>query len=217
MADIKEFRKVRIHTVYKNAEGERLPSVTTVLGILAKPALIDWAYNFGVNGIDYRKARDAAGDIGTLVHYLILCDLKGEKPDLSGYSTEGIDRAETCLIKYWDWQKAHKLIPMLCETPMVDSDNKFGGTPDWYGEIDGVPTLVDFKSGKGIYDEFMYQLGAYVLLLVANGKLAPKEARILRIGRDDAEGYEEKVITEFGRYQQIFLSCLNIYNLRKEK
>ena len=73
----------KIHTIYKKADGTRVPSVTTYLGVLAKPALIHWAWELGVQGLDYRKVRDQAGDVGTLVHYLILCQLQGQEPDLS--------------------------------------------------------------------------------------------------------------------------------------
>ena len=31
------------HTVYRNAEGRRLPGVTTILGVLDKPPLLEWA------------------------------------------------------------------------------------------------------------------------------------------------------------------------------
>lgn len=78
--------KTKIHTVYKTADGKRVPSVTTILGILNKPALLDWAWRMGCEGQDYKAVRDNAGDIGTLAHYLILCHLKGEKPETQDYS-----------------------------------------------------------------------------------------------------------------------------------
>ncbi len=207
--------KTRIHTVYKVGE-ERVPSVTMVLNILAKPALIDWAYNCGVNGIDYRKARDSAGDVGSLIHYMILCDLKGEKSDLSEYAPSQVDLAENGLIKYWDWKKIHSLKTILCETPLVSNGLGYGGTPDWFGELDGGLCLVDYKSGKGIYGEFYVQCGAYAQLLAENGYGDVLQARILRIGRTTDEGYEEKVIPNIGIYFPVFESCLRIYNLRKE-
>ena len=78
---------VKAHTQYKLKSGTLVPGVTTILNsVLDKPFLVKWAYNCGCQGIDYRKVRDTAADIGTLVHYSILCDLKNEKPDLSEYS-----------------------------------------------------------------------------------------------------------------------------------
>ena len=90
--------KKKIHTVYKLADGSRVPSVTTALGILNKPKLLNWAWKCGVDGLDYRAVRDNAADIGTLAHYFILCHLKHETPDTSEYSQSDIDKAETCQI-----------------------------------------------------------------------------------------------------------------------
>ena len=208
--------KTKIHTVYK-VNDKRVPSVTTILGILNKPQLMDWAWRMGVEGKDYKAVRDQAGGIGSLVHYLILCDLKKEKPDTSESSPADLDKAETCLIKYWDWQKAHKLETILCETPLVSELLGYGGTPDWFGKVDGELTIVDFKSGKGIYDEFIYQVAAYAHLVAENNHGKTDVARIVRIGRNEDEGFDEKVITDLKRGFEIFSACLHIYNLRKEK
>jgi hypothetical protein len=98
-----DMAKTRAHIRYKNQKGEIIPGVTTVLNaVLAKPALIDWAYNCGIQGIDYRAARDQAGDIGTIAHGMIMSHFTGKLFDKSEYSPNDIDRAETCLIKYWD-------------------------------------------------------------------------------------------------------------------
>ncbi len=75
--------KTKIHTVYKTKDGQRVPSVTTILGILNKPALLDWAWRCGCDGINYKAIRDNAADIGTLAHYMIMTYLRGEKPDTS--------------------------------------------------------------------------------------------------------------------------------------
>lgn len=207
--------KTKIHTIYKLTNGERVPSVTTVLGILNKPALIQWAWELGTQGIDYKAVRDQAGDIGTLAHYLILCDLRGKKPDTSEYSAQDIEKAETCLIKYWEWARGHKIQSLMLETPLISEQYQFGGTIDFYGKIDDQPTLLDFKTGKAIYGEFFYQLAAYEQLLIEAGHLI-EATRILRIGRDETEGFEERTIGKLDNQWQIFLNCLSIYNLQKQ-
>ena len=115
--------KTKANQKYKMLSGEIVPSVTTVLGILAKPALIHWAWDCGMKGEDYRKVRDTAADIGTLAQFLILCHLKGEKPDLSEYSPADVDKAETCLIKYWDWEKANPFTPVLVKKGERKNEN----------------------------------------------------------------------------------------------
>ena len=207
--------RTKIHTVYKDADDKRVPSVTTILGILNKPALLTWAWQCGIDGLDYRAVRDDAAGVGTLAHYLILCDIKGETPDMSEYSQQNIDKAETCLIKYWDWKKAHTVETILAEASLVSELYKFGGTIDFYGIVDDVPSLVDFKTGKAVYDEAFYQVAAYTMLLDEAGKIV-NSIRILRIGRDETEGFEERNIKSLELHKSVFLNCLNIYRLQGE-
>lgn len=207
-------QRTKIHTVYKNAEGKRLPSVTTVLGILAKPALIDWAWKCGKDGLDYKSVRDDAGNVGTLAHYLILCHLRNEKPDLSEWPKDQIDRAENSFLKYLEWAKGHKVVPLLTEQPLVSDVMGFSGTIDCLAELDGVLVLIDHKSGKAIYSDMVYQLGAYWHLLQQAGR-AVDHARILRIGRDETETFEEKYysLAELARGYDVFQHCLAVYRL----
>ena len=207
--------KTKIHTVYKLKDGGRVPSVTTILGILNKPALLDWAWNLGTQGIDYKAVRDQAGGIGTLTHYLIMRELTGEKPDTSEYSAQDIDKAETCLLKYYEWSKVHEVKPLLVETPLVSENYHFGGTIDFYGMVDERFTLVDHTTARGIYAEKIYQVCAYKELLNENNKRVD-DIIILRYGRDPTEGFEERDITSSVIGWQIFLNCLSIYNLQNE-
>lgn len=206
--------KTRIHTVYKLQSGERVPSVTTALGILNKPALLTWAWQCGVDGLDYRQVRDSAAGIGSLAHYLIMCHLKNEKPDTSDYSQQDIDKAENCLIKYWDWEREHPIKPVLVEEPLVSEQYRFGGTIDCLAELNGDLILIDHKTGKAIYAEMLHQLASYSVLLAENGYNVA-DCRILRIGREDTGDFEERIAPDLEKHWQVFLHCLSIYNLQK--
>lgn len=170
----------------------------------------------GLQGIDVSKYVDEKAAIGTLAHYMILCHLKNEEPDTSDYSARQIDQAETCLIKFWDWEKGHSLDTLLTEAPLVSDDYNFGGTIDWYGKLDDHFTLIDFKTSSGIFPEMAYQLAAYTQLLCEN-LTSPYQARIVRIGRDQAEGFEERTYPDLLPQWQIFQHCLAIYHLQKRK
>jgi len=207
--------KTKIHTVYKTQDGTRVPSVTTALGVLNKPALLQWAWQCGIDGLDYREVRDNAADIGTLAHYLILCHLKGEQPNTEDYSAADIDKAENCLIKYYDWEKENPIEAVMVETPLVSEQYRFGGTIDCLARLNDELILIDHKTGKGIYPEMFYQLAAYRQLLLENGH-AITSARILRIGRDDSEGFEQRVMTDLSKQWKMFEHCLAIYRLQSE-
>ena len=217
MAEETKSKKSRIHTVYKTKGGDRVPSVTTILGILAKPALIDWAWKLGTEGIDYKQVRDQAGDAGSLAHYLILCDIKGEKPDISEYSPNVLGKAETCLLKYWEWRKTNPIRPILSEEPLVSEQYRYGGTLDCFAEREdtGEFVLIDFKTGKAIWPEMLYQLAAYGNLLAEVGYRFDK-SMILRIGRDENEGFEVREVGDLSKHFEIFKNCLSIYQMQKE-
>jgi len=204
----------KIHTVYKTADGTRVPSVTTYLGILAKPALIHWAWTLGVQGVDYRKAKDQAGDIGTLVHYLIFSKLNGEKPDLSTYTPQDVALASTPMSKFEKWLEEHELEPILMETPFVSEEYRFGGTPDFYGKDNGKLTLLDFKTSGDIYPENFYQLAAYKRLLEEQGHEVGS-ARIIRVSKIEDEAFDDRPAGNLENHWELFLACQHIYELQK--
>jgi len=216
MEKVKDATKgTRQHQIYKLADGTRVPGTTTVTGILDKPALVKWANNLGLQGIDSSKYVDEKARIGTLAHAMIEAYLKGEEIDTSEYSKVEIDQAETCLIKFWDWTNEHKIKPILCEVPLVSERYRYGGTIDCFGEVDGKPMLLDFKTGKGIFPEMLIQLAAYNQLLTENGHV-PDGCRILRVGRNEEEGFEDRSVNSLAKRWELFTHCLAIYQIQKE-
>ena len=100
------------------------------------------------------------------------------------------------------------------EKQSVSEMFQYGGTLDHYCLLDGVPTLLDYKTGKAIYPEQFYQLAAYRQLLNEEGHKVDQYI-ILRLGRNEEEGFETKIMTDLGKQLEIFLSCLKIYQLSK--
>ena len=197
-------------TVYKDSQGNRLPGVTTIIGVLAKPQLITWANRMGLQGIDTTKYVDDLADVGILAHHLVLCRHKKVIPDVSDFSAHQIELAGNCLASYENWEQHHTIEPLLVEESLVSETLKYGGTPDLYCKMDGVRTLLDFKTGKALYDEVMYQLAAYRNLLIEHYN--PVEQCVaLRIGRDDNEGFEVKNGRDMDAAYNIFLNCLGLY------
>jgi len=209
--------KAKIHATYRTADGTRVPSVTTVLHELAKPALIHWAWGLGIKGIDYRVYRDELADVGTLAHSLIMAHLKKETPSLDDYSQNQIDLAENSFLKFLEWERQHSLEPIALERPMVSEIFKFGGTPDYFGLVDGILTILDFKTGKEIYEDYWYQIGGYDILVKETFSIEEIAGyRILNIGRDESENFEEKQKLSVSRERDLFLAALRIYELKKE-
>lgn len=208
----------KAHTRYYTKDGVLVPGATTVLGLLNKPALVKWANNLGLQGIDVTKYVDKTAEVGTLAHLMVQYYLAGsEQLDYSRFSQDTISQAENSLISFWEWDKTHKIKPILLEKSLVSNIHKFGGSVDCYAEIDGQRWLVDFKTGKAIYDEMAIQLAAYRQLLQEHD-YEVAGCRILRIGRSEDEGFDDKVYSTafLDRQWKIFEHLLSIYWLRKE-
>ena len=214
MAD-KIKKSARAHVRYKTSDGQIVPGTTTITGLLNKPQLVRWANQLGLEGIDSSKYTDEAAAVGTLAHALIQADLQKDTIDRTLYSPQQWDLAENALLSYFEWKARHKIEVILCEQQMVSDKMRYGGTIDCYCNLDGKPTLLDFKTGKAIYDEYFVQLAAYKELLKENGHPV-EQVRILRVGRDETEGFEERSVADTRKYFDIFQSLLNVYYLKRE-
>ena len=213
--------RVRAKERYRNSAGGVIPSVTTVLNELNKPAMIRWANRLGLEGIDVDKQVDEFADIGILTHYLIMCRLRDEVPDVSEFTPEQLDVAQRCFKKYLDWEEKNPVKCIMAEEPLVSERFQYGGTLDLYGLCRKRFLLGDFKtSATGIYQEMVYQVAAYWWLLIENNyRLDPDldKVLILRLGRGPDDSAEERTITkyELKNSLEIFLRCLDVYNLKK--
>lgn len=210
-----EVKRAKAHIQYHTEDGKRVPGVTTILGsVLAKPALKFWSNKLGLSGIDVRSYVDALAEAGKLAHEMVACHLQDKKADTSEASKVNIDRAENAFLSYLTWEKGHKIEPLLIETPLVSEKYHYGGTMDCYCKLDGIFELVDLKTSKAIYGDMLFQLAAYRQLLRENGHEV-QSARILRIGRDESEGFEERIVSNLDNQWEVFSHCLAIYDLQK--
>ena len=209
MKQEKPGKKAQEHIRYYNQEGTCVPGCTTITGLLDKSGpLIWWAWKLGKRNppVKPNEYRDELADAGTLAHYLVTCELTGQKPDaayLAEFSQVDRDRADNALISFYNWLKLHKIEPVLSEQPLVSEKWQFGGTLDIYGKVDGKLTLLDLKTSKVIYDSHYTQTAGYYKLLLENGYKVDsavdpntgergKQVYILRIGRTEEEGFEYK-------------------------
>ncbi len=140
-------------------DGTKVPGTTTICSAYKdSKGLMYWAWNQGKQGLDYRETRDKAGDIGTLVHAAIEARLGGvPMPVLDDVS----ERAYQAFLR-WQWQNKIEIIKQ--EVQLVSEEYEYGGTLDAVGVVDGEHVLLDWKTSKGVYKNYLLQLAAYVLL-----------------------------------------------------
>lgn len=206
---------------YKDKEGMRLPGVTTITGSELgwnKGILIGWANSKGLEGIATGAYVDNLASIGTLAHQMVLDSMTKKVTDLTDYSENQIIKAKNCLESYFNWSKDKDIEPILLEERMISEIHKFGGTADFYGKINGVLTLADYKTGSGIYDEHLVQVaGGYLILLEELGHKVEK-IELLNIPRSSGESFQVRPVPEFNWKfcKQIFMNCLTNYKLHKK-
>ena len=150
-------------TVYLNQDKRRVPGVTTVISNLGwnRQALMYWAWKQGIDGKNFRDTSADAADAGTLGHHMIECEIKGERPDVTGYTTGQIEAAESCYLNFLQWQQMVGLEVHVTEIHLVSEKFQCGGTPDAIAIINGKWSLLDFKTGKGPFPDMLLQLAAY--------------------------------------------------------
>jgi hypothetical protein len=164
-------------------DGKHVPSVTTIISRLNKPLLIQWAANCAVEHIvqgigakegavplpqlleEARKAhltkKEDAADIGTAVHKYAQAALTG-KPEPRDLPPGAI---EACAA-FWKWVEQHRIEPVAVERRVMSREHMYAGTCDFYGYIDDRLSVLDFKTGNGIYDEAWWQTSGYSEALI---------------------------------------------------
>lgn len=160
--------------------GEKVQGVTTVLSIIAKPALITWAAKMAAEYIEqtleagvaydevqikefaknaqwaHRSKKDTAADTGTLIHEWIQKYVEGKNPKMPVH--EGMQTAIKAFLDWWIQQDV-KLV--RAEAKLCSPTLKLAGTADLVCYLNGKLTIVDWKTGSGIYPEYLLQMGAY--------------------------------------------------------
>jgi len=209
-------KKARAHTRYYTKSGQLVAGVTTILSVMNKPALVRWANRLGLEGISVDAYVDELATIGKLAHYLIECHLKDHKPDLRDYTPNQIDLAENSAIKYLEWEGAQKDFKKIAsERQVIHEQYLYGGTLDLFCQIDGKYVVVDIKTCKGVYDEMHTQAVAYTKVLKDSGQRVD-EIKIVRVGRNEDEGFEVVNVGNWDLHWQRFLACKKIYEINKQ-
>lgn len=170
---------------YRLPDGSRIPGTTTITGRFKDSgALLFWAFEQGkaaergeISSL-YDK-RDAAGETGTGTHHLVWRHVHGlgpldlDKLEVLEMGPDGrieLDddkrqQMQSGFDAYLMWEKMTKLKITFQEIQLVSEEFRFGGCPDAVGLIEGKPCLIDWKTSKGVYSDFLCQIAAYGHLL----------------------------------------------------
>jgi hypothetical protein len=154
-----------------------VPSVTWIAGYWPKGVgFYKWLAGQGWD--EAEAVKQAAGDRGSRVHLAIERILSGEEfridtkvqdknrsTEKELYETELSYEELLCVKSFLDWRNEAKPEIIAAETVIFSDIHGYAGTVDLVCRIDGVPYVIDFKTGKQVWKEYELQVSAYRMAL----------------------------------------------------
>jgi hypothetical protein len=163
----------------------------------------------------HQKALAKAGEIGSQVHALIEWNLRKQLGQKVGPEPEIVDGAAWAFAGYEEWRSQAGFQPKLIEQAVWSNTYGYAGTMDWFGSVNGVECVGDWKTGKAIYGEAVLQNAAYVHALKEMGHVeGPVGGCIVRLPKvEDDPGIEVKIITpeELDAAFAVFLNVFEVW------
>lgn len=202
---------------YLTADGLEVPGVTTVLAVAAKPQLIPWANKLGLDGVNVHEYNSRVTTIGSLTHAYIQAYLTNDQVDDRGIPSEVVGSARACFDKFMSWYRMHTID--VYRTELSIAGTRYGGTPDAFVSLDGVPTILDWKTSKRIYPEYFAQLAAYYYLFLQLQDLPmPIQVGVLLVDKEDGGAQimlRRMTDASMDDAWSYFQACLQLYVAQK--
>ena len=209
-------------------DGKRLTGVTTILGVIAKPALIGWAARMAceyvaenLKNLDdlenvlllaknaHAQKRDKAADVGTSIHEWIENWIKDSSIALPE-DLVALAQAE----QFVEWSTKNKVKFLESEKRMYSEKLWFAGTCDAVAVIDGKKYVVDFKTMAKMWDKTpFFQTAGYQIMLEEMGEKDFHGSLILLLPKDGK--LEEHYDYDLETNKKGFLSALALYRILK--
>jgi len=145
---------------YLSPEGNKYPSITTVLGVLSKAGIAAWRARVGDE--EANKISHRASTRGTAVHDIVEKYLDNEElPEVLPHITASLSNLKPSL------SRIGRIFAQ--ESPLYSKHLGVAGRVDCVGEYDGVPSIIDFKTSKKIkkkewISSYFMQAAAYAIM-----------------------------------------------------
>lgn len=148
--------------LYVTPNGNKYPSITTVLGDGDKPWLTSWRESLGEKRAAKETKRTA--DRGEAVHLMIENYLKNDSNPTKNQKQEHITEFNSIRLRL---KKVDKIL--LQEGALYSDILRVAGRVDCVGEYDGVLSIIDFKTStndksESMIEDYFLQATAYALM-----------------------------------------------------
>lgn len=236
MIDVDRVQKGRSRFYQPRGTTLLLPSVTTVLGIIDKPALVGWASRTTAESIRTNltpmvgkvltnemlqehvhvskrypsKVKADAGDFGTRMHEAIEQILNGREPTIAPDIAQAVDSFRL-------WWESVDLEIKFTELHLASIKHGYGGGTDVVAmnRKTLTPVICDWKSSNGIWDEMALQVSAYYHAYWEMTGDQPESAWIVRLGKDRPE-FEARKVEDIDGAFKAFLAALELWRRMKD-
>lgn len=213
------------HQYFLLPKRERLLGVTTATGIIDKSTpLIIWATRLAADYLNeilssgkavtpehiaeainqHRVKKDTAADTGTKIHDWIEHFINDKKTPALPTDPQELNGV-TAFLK---WVDENDVEFIESETIVYSKKYKYVGKLDAIAKVNKKLTMVDYKSSKGIYSNFLYQTALYRgAKEEETGWNFTGDRVILKLGKDDGEFHAHQC-SEFERDFKAGIACV---------
>lgn len=169
-----------------------------------------------------QKELEKASAIGSAAHEWIEHNIKAQLLHDVG-PCPIVSQPAMLAVGAWErWKNTVNFKPLLCEQPVWSHKYRYAGTMDLMAEINGRPTLLDWKTGKKIYQESFLQNAAYRQAVremgLFDGEIDGMIVRLPKVSTDPE--FEVQKITESeDQLLETFLHTMELWkwlNLKEE-
>lgn len=217
--------------------------ITTIIGIIAKDSLIQWAANMASSymrdnwkpggnlnvladeaKVAHRDKKNKAASIGGIGHKMIealLLDKKLKMPTDEELNAQ----LQNIATQHFNFEIDFEPETIHVEQPMYSLIHNFAGTDDRLCKINNKTILIDYKTSNrsyynpdGIYASYFAQLGGQAILVEEQLGIEVDDAWSVNFAKDSEE-YKYKRLSDLGfsvlDAKLYFLACLQLYELNK--
>ena len=215
--------------------------ITTIIGIINKEALVQWAANTASSymrdnwtpevslkaladeaKVAHKTQSNKAASIGGIGHKMIEALLLGKKIKLG--DDEELNKALANIsVQHGLFEDDFQPKTIHVEQPMYSLLYDFAGTDDRLCTINGKTILIDYKTSNrsyynpdGIYASYYAQMGGQALLIEEQLGIEVDDCWSVNFAKDSEE-YKYKRLSDLGfsliDAKLYFLACLQLYNI----
>lgn len=159
-----------------------------------------------------QKLLAKAGEIGSEAHQMIEWRTRTLMGQAVGAPPAITDKAQWAVMAWEDWWRTHDVQPIHVEQVVFSDTHRYAGTVDLVARVDGLPMLIDYKTGKAVYAEAHLQNAAYQHALLEMGHEDCAGGLVVRLPKVETDPEFEVVPVE-GREEmfQVFVHLLQVW------